>query len=104
MITQYFWPAPNGYKPLLLLVDTGEPYRIEPVDVFIACYPWARLHDVVQVSLNACQKLLNWAARISKRSVAIQAYACGEPFKVDQELDDNARRILFGQGLADDYG
>lgn len=33
MITLYFWPTPNGYKPLILLEEIGEPYRIEPLKV-----------------------------------------------------------------------
>jgi len=33
MIDLYFWTTPNGYKPLMLLEETGLPYRILPVDI-----------------------------------------------------------------------
>ncbi|MFQ5775409.1 MAG: glutathione S-transferase N-terminal domain-containing protein [Kiloniellaceae bacterium] len=33
MIDLHFWTTPNGYKPLLLLEDTGLPYTIVPVNI-----------------------------------------------------------------------
>ena len=33
MIELYFWPTPNGFKPLLFLEETGLPYRIRAVDI-----------------------------------------------------------------------
>jgi GST-like protein len=33
MIDLYFWPTPNGYKPLMFLEETGVPYRIVPVNI-----------------------------------------------------------------------
>lgn len=33
MIDLYFWPTPNGYKPLLFLEETGLLYRIIPVNI-----------------------------------------------------------------------
>jgi len=33
MIDLYFWTTPNGYKPLLLLEETGLPYTIRPVNI-----------------------------------------------------------------------
>ena len=33
MIDLYFWTTPNGYKPLLLLEETGLPYNINPVNI-----------------------------------------------------------------------
>lgn len=33
MIDLYFWPTPNGYKPLLLLEETGLEYRLMPVNI-----------------------------------------------------------------------
>ena len=33
MIELYFWTTPNGYKPLLLLEESGLEYRIEPVNI-----------------------------------------------------------------------
>jgi len=33
MIDLYFWTTPNGYKPLLILEETGLPYKLVPVDI-----------------------------------------------------------------------
>ena len=33
MIDLYFWTTPNGYKPLLMLEESGIPYNIRPVDI-----------------------------------------------------------------------
>lgn len=33
MIDLYFWPTPNGYKPLLFLEETGLEHRIVPVNI-----------------------------------------------------------------------
>lgn len=35
MIDLYFWPTPNGYKPLLLLEEAGIPYRLTTVDITV---------------------------------------------------------------------
>lgn len=33
MIDLYFWPTPNGYKPLIFLEETGLDYHIKPVNI-----------------------------------------------------------------------
>ncbi len=33
MITLHTWTTPNGRKPVILLEELGEPYRIVPVDI-----------------------------------------------------------------------
>ncbi|MCW5772667.1 MAG: glutathione S-transferase N-terminal domain-containing protein [Rhodospirillaceae bacterium] len=33
MIELYFWPTPNGYKPLMFLEETGIDYVIKPVNI-----------------------------------------------------------------------
>lgn len=33
MIDLYFWTTPNGYKPLMLLEETGLPYRLKPINI-----------------------------------------------------------------------
>ncbi len=33
MIDLYFWTTPNGYKPLLLLEESGMPHRIVPINI-----------------------------------------------------------------------
>ena len=32
-IELHFWPTPNGYKPLIALIEMGFPYVIVPVDI-----------------------------------------------------------------------
>jgi len=34
MIELFFWPTPNGYKPLIALEEFGLPYRISLVNIF----------------------------------------------------------------------
>jgi len=34
MIDLYFWPTPNGYKPLIALEEYGLSYAIRPVNIF----------------------------------------------------------------------
>ncbi len=33
MIELFFWPTPNGLKPLIFLKETGLAYRLQPVDI-----------------------------------------------------------------------
>jgi GST-like protein len=56
MIELYFWTTPNGYKPLLLLEETGLRYRIVPIDIsrgaqfdpaFLAISPSNRIPAIV---------------------------------------------------------
>ena len=35
MIDLYYWPTPNGHKVTILLEETGLPYRIVPVNIFV---------------------------------------------------------------------
>ena len=56
MIDLYFWTTPNGYKPLILLEETGLPYRLKPVNIstgdqfkpeFLAISPNNRMPAIV---------------------------------------------------------
>ena len=33
MIDLYFWPTPNGYKPLIFLEESALAYQIKPVNI-----------------------------------------------------------------------
>lgn len=33
MIDLYFWPTPNGYKPLIFLEESGLPYQINTINI-----------------------------------------------------------------------
>ena len=56
MIDLHFWTTPNGYKPLMLLEETGLPYRLVRVDIskgeqfrpdFLAISPNNRIPAIV---------------------------------------------------------
>lgn len=56
MIELHFWTTPNGYKPLMLLEETGLPYRLVKVDIskgeqfhpeFLAISPNNRIPAIV---------------------------------------------------------
>jgi GST-like protein len=56
MIDLHFWTTPNGYKPLMLLEETGLPYRLIRVDIskgdqfqpdFLAIAPNNRIPAIV---------------------------------------------------------
>ncbi|NEO41547.1 MAG: thiol:disulfide oxidoreductase [Moorea sp. SIOASIH] len=56
MIDLYFWPTPNGYKPLIFLEETGLPYQIKPINIlrgdqfkpdFLAIAPNNRIPAIV---------------------------------------------------------
>jgi GST-like protein len=41
MLDLYFWPTPNGYKPLIFLEEAGLDYHITPVNIMAGdqCQP-----------------------------------------------------------------
>ena len=56
MIDLYYWPTPNGHKITILLEETGQPYRIVPVNLgageqfkpeFLAISPNNRMPAIV---------------------------------------------------------
>ncbi len=59
MIDLYFWPTPNGYKPLIFLEETGLSYQIKPINImrgdqfkpdFLAISPNNRIPAIVDDS------------------------------------------------------
>ncbi len=59
MIDLYFWPTPNGYKPLIFLEETGLSYQIKPINImrgdqfkpdFLAIAPNNRMPAIVDNS------------------------------------------------------
>lgn len=61
----------------------------------MACYPWIKFVDHINIDLNEYSKLADWVARITKRSAVQRAYTLGEPIQGEHQLDDEARHILF---------
>ena len=62
MIELYFWPTPNGYKPLIALEELGLPYVIRPVDItkgdqfsaaFLAIAPNNRIPAIIDDASGA---------------------------------------------------
>lgn len=59
MIDLYFWPTPNGYKPLIFLEESGLTYRIKPINIgrgeqfnpdFLAISPNNRIPAIIDDS------------------------------------------------------
>lgn len=66
----------------------------------MACYPWVRFSDTINIPLSNFPKVAEWVARISERPAVKRAYEVGEPVKGEQQMDDEASRLLFGIELA----
>jgi GST-like protein len=64
----------------------------------MACYPWIVPHEVQGQTLADFPNLHRWFDAIAARPATIAAYAKGAAVSENQEADDEARRILFGQG------
>jgi GSH-dependent disulfide-bond oxidoreductase len=62
----------------------------------MACYPWVKIADFINIELSDYPKVAGWVARISERPAVQRAYAVGEGVKGEQQMDEEARRILFG--------
>jgi GSH-dependent disulfide-bond oxidoreductase len=62
----------------------------------MACYPWIKSADFINIELFDYPKVADWVARIAKRPAVQRAYEVGEGVKGEQQMDDEARRVLFG--------
>ena len=64
----------------------------------MACYPWVVPHADQGIDLGDFPAVQAWFEKIRGRAAVERAYARAEEFKSDKPLDDNARKVLFGQG------
>ncbi|MBD2533632.1 glutathione S-transferase family protein [Nostoc flagelliforme FACHB-838] len=62
----------------------------------MACYPWIKFSDLINIQLSDFPRVAEWVARITERPAVKRAYEVGEPIKGEQQMDDEARRLLFG--------
>jgi GST-like protein len=78
----------------------GEDYTIADM----AAYPWIVPHEAQGMKLEDFPDLKRWFDHIHGREATRRAYAIGDTIKdqVDITKDDEARKLLFGQGAAKD--
>jgi GSH-dependent disulfide-bond oxidoreductase len=62
----------------------------------MACYPWIKLADFINIQLSDYPKVADWVARIAERPAVKKAYEVGDSIKGEQVMDEEARRQLFG--------
>jgi GST-like protein len=74
----------------------GKDYTIADM----AAYPWIVPHEAQGMDLADFPHLRAWFERIRERPATQRAYAVGDTIKdkVDVATDEEAKRVLFGQG------
>lgn len=74
----------------------GKDYTIADM----ACYPWIVPHEAQGMSLDDFPHLKAWFQAIHERPATRKAYEIGESIKdrFDLTTDEEARKVLFGQG------
>jgi len=71
----------------------GDDYSIADM----ACYPWIVPHQKQKQSLQDFPALAKWFEIIARRPATERAYAVGESIAAHAEMDEAAKKILFGQ-------
>jgi len=67
----------------------------------IACFPWVVTHKRQQLSLDDYPNVKRWFAQVRERPAVQRGMAVGEELRNASALpDEEARRVLFGQGGA----
>ncbi len=76
----------------------GDDYGIADM----AAYPWINVYDKAPVDLAPFPDLRRWQAAIAARPATQRAYALAKQVNPDagKPLSDEERRLLFGQGAA----
>jgi GSH-dependent disulfide-bond oxidoreductase len=74
----------------------GNDYSIADM----AAYPWIVPYEKQGMALEDFPQLKRWFEAIRARPATVRAYALGEEIKgkFDLSTDENARKVLFGQG------
>ncbi|MEI7970826.1 MAG: glutathione binding-like protein [Betaproteobacteria bacterium] len=63
----------------------------------MACYPWIVPHTRQQQNLDDFPNLRRWYETIRARPAVVRAYEIGATINSKPTVDDEAKRILFGQ-------
>ncbi|MBA2237192.1 MAG: glutathione S-transferase family protein, partial [Lysobacter sp.] len=63
----------------------------------MACYPWIVAHEYQQQNMADFPHLKRWFERIQVRPATVVAYEKGQGISSSPVVDDEARKILFGQ-------
>lgn len=72
----------------------GDDYSIADM----ACYPWIDPYAKAPLDLSAHANLERWRAVVRERPATQRAYARAKEFSRPAELDEEQRKVLFGQG------
>jgi GST-like protein len=66
----------------------------------MACYPWIDVYKDAPLDLQPYPELRRWRESIRARPATQRAYALRKQVGADagKPLDDDQRKILFGQG------
>lgn len=63
----------------------------------MACYPWIVPHERQGQNLDDFLHLKRWFEAVRGRPATARAYEKGEPYRTRETVDEEARKILFGQ-------
>lgn len=66
----------------------------------MACYPWIVPYERQQQNLEDFPHLKRWFETMRDRPAVIRAYERGQPFSNTPTINDESRKILFGQTAA----
>jgi GST-like protein len=66
----------------------------------MACYPWIVPYERQQQNLEDFPHLKRWFETMRDRPAVIRAYERGQPFSNQPTINDESRKILFGQTAA----
>ncbi len=63
----------------------------------MACYPWIVPHERQGQNLDDFPHLKRWFEAVRARPATVRAYEAGEPYRTRDTVDEEAKKILFGQ-------
>ncbi len=64
----------------------------------MACYPWIVMHEKQLQNIDDFPYIKRWLEIIEQRPAVQRAYAKANEINVDDTMNEDAKRILFGQG------
>ena len=77
----------------------GRDYIAEDYSIAdMACYPWVVLHERQRQDLDDFPAIKKWYAHIRSKDSVVRAYAKGKEISRGPVVDDESKKILFGQG------